>query len=146
MGFNSGFKGLKFHQHAASQIPIHSSLKIFLPWVWPRWSTGKRISGGELHWLWFIISIKPFIKWKLKCRYWRQVITLCVTVSWLETFLAFELMSVEGTMGLVISALVSLSQRKQQNSMHLGCNLRRSVNTLKSLQIHQEYLFVLDIF
>jgi len=55
-------------------------------------------------------------------------------------------MPVEESMGRVISALVSLSQRKQQNSMHLGCNLRRSVNTLKSLQIYQEYLFVLDIF
>jgi hypothetical protein len=55
-------------------------------------------------------------------------------------------MSVEGTMGSVISALVSLSQRKLQNSMHLGCNLRRSVNTFKSLQINQEYLFVSDIF
>jgi hypothetical protein len=60
--------------------------------------------------------------------------------------LAFELVPVEGAMGRVISALVFLSCRKQQNSMHLGCNLRQSVNTLKSPQIYQIFFSCLIYF
>jgi hypothetical protein len=31
--------------------------------------------------VWFIISIKAFIKTKLKCRHWRYESTFCITVS-----------------------------------------------------------------
>ena len=62
----------------------------------------------------FIISVKCFIKSELICRYWRQEITFCVTVSLLVTFLALQLTPVEEAMGRVISAVLSHSQRKQQ--------------------------------